>query len=48
MSTLAKQNNKKKLVISTSGNATYCRKAGIKLYAFILRRTFFEVKKRKA
>ena len=37
---LAKQNNKKELVISTSGNAgiaaaAYCRKAGIKLYIFI-------------
>ena len=37
---LAKQNNKKELVISTSGNAgiaaaAYCRKAGIKLYVFI-------------
>ena len=37
---LAKQNNKKKLVISTSGNAgiaaaAYCQKAGIKLYVFI-------------
>ncbi|MBU4361030.1 pyridoxal-phosphate dependent enzyme, partial [Patescibacteria group bacterium] len=37
---LAKQNGKKELVISTSGNAgisaaAYCRKAGIKLYIFI-------------
>ncbi len=37
---LAKQNEKKELVISTSGNAgiaasAYCRKAGIKLYIFI-------------
>jgi len=37
---LAKQNNKKELVISTSGNAgiaaaAYCQKAGIKLYIFI-------------
>ncbi|MEA1936756.1 MAG: pyridoxal-phosphate dependent enzyme [Patescibacteria group bacterium] len=37
---LAKQNNKKDLVISTSGNAgisaaAYCRKAKIKLYIFI-------------
>lgn len=37
---LAKQNGKKELVISTSGNAgiaaaTYCQKAGIKLYIFI-------------
>ncbi|MCK5122734.1 MAG: pyridoxal-phosphate dependent enzyme [Candidatus Pacebacteria bacterium] len=37
---LAKQNKKKKLVISTSGNAgiaaaAYCQKAGIKLYIFI-------------
>ena len=37
---LAKQNNKKELVISTSGNAgiaaaEYCLKAGIKLYIFI-------------
>ena len=37
---LAKQNNKKELVISTSGNAgiaaaAYCRKARIKLYIFI-------------
>ena len=37
---LAKQNNKKELLISTSGNAgiaaaAYCQKAGIKLYIFI-------------
>ena len=37
---LAKQNGKKELVISTSGNAgiaaaAYCQKAGIKLYIFI-------------
>ncbi len=37
---LAKQNNKKELAISTSGNAgiaaaAYCQKAGIKLYIFI-------------
>lgn len=37
---LAKQNRKKELVISTSGNAgiaaaAYCQKAGIKLYIFI-------------
>jgi threonine synthase len=37
---LAKQNKKKELVISTSGNAgiaaaAYCQKAGIKLYVFI-------------
>lgn len=37
---LAYQNNKKELVISTSGNAgiaaaAYCQKAGIKLYVFI-------------
>jgi len=37
---LAKQNNRKELVISTSGNAgiaaaAYCQKAGIKLYIFI-------------
>ena len=37
---LAKQNGKKELVISTSGNAgiaaaAYCQKAGIKLYVFI-------------
>jgi threonine synthase len=37
---LAKQNKKRELVISTSGNAgiaaaAYCQKAGIKLYAFI-------------
>ncbi|MEA2098477.1 MAG: pyridoxal-phosphate dependent enzyme [Patescibacteria group bacterium] len=41
---LAKQNNKKELVISTSGNAgiaaaAYCQKAGIKLYVFISPKT---------